>query len=274
MIIRKERPGRRREAAWVVLIYTLIFMGLSLFLVDAGGARARQEQMAVENPQKMIDSLLSEINQTESRRKVSGHFTAFRPLDDAAVDPMIKMLSDDWEVNREFAAMILGDIPSQRAVPHLILSLNDPDQRVRNQAAWALGDIGSPEATEPLIRKIEQDTLSVNKSAIYRSLGEIGDANSWDVLELALESETWYHVSQALASLSSIDSEKARPLVYLSLDHDHPQVRRKAVFILFQDQDWKSIPYLEKMVNDEDFETRFFARQAIRQINQQSGNSK
>ena len=50
-------------------------------------------------------------------------------------------------------------------------------------------------------------------------------------------------VCQALAFLCSIDFEKARPLVYLSLDHDHPLVRRKAVFILYQDQDWKSILY-------------------------------
>lgn len=143
MIIRKERPDKRREVAWVLLLYTGIFMGLSLFWVDLGGAWSRQEQMAIENPQKMIDSLLAEINQTESMRKVSGHFTAFRPLGEAAVDPMINMLSDDWEVNREFAAMILGDIPSQRAVPHLILSLDDPDQRVRNQAAWSLGNTGT-----------------------------------------------------------------------------------------------------------------------------------
>ncbi len=216
---------------------------------------------------------MCEINQTESRRKVSGHFTAFRPLGDAAVDPMIKMLSDDWEVNREFAAMILGDIPSQRAVPHLILSLDDPDQRVRNQAAWSLGDIGSAEATEPLIRKLGQDTLSVNKSAIYRSLSNIGDANSWDILVQALKSETWYHVTQALASLVSIDPVEALPYVYKALENDHPQVRRKAVFLILQDPDVKAIPYLEKMVDDEYFETRFFARQAIRQINQQTGNA-
>lgn len=122
---------RKSGWAWVVLTYTLIFMGLSLIWVDFGRARSWQEQMAIENPQKMIDSLLAEIKQTESRRKVSGHFTSFRPLGDAAVDPMIKMLSDDWEVNREYVAMILGYIPSQRAVPHLILALDDPDQRVR-----------------------------------------------------------------------------------------------------------------------------------------------
>ena len=66
----------------------------------------------------------------------------------------------------------------------------------------------------------------------------------------------------------SIDPDEAMPYVYVALEHDHPQVRRKAVFILLQDPDAKAIPYLEKVVNDEDFETRFFARQAIRQINQ------
>jgi len=274
MVLRKERPEKSKEVAWIILIYTLIFMGLSLFWVDLGVGRSPQEPQLIKNPQRAIDSLLAEISQTDSRRLVSGHFTAFRPLGDAAVDPMIKMLSDDWEVNREFAAMILGDIPSQLAVPHLILSLDDPDQRVRNQAAWSLGDIGSTNATEPLIKKLGQDTLSINKSAIYRALGNIGDENSWEILVQALNSETWYHVTQALASLASISPDKAMPYVYQSLDHDHPQVRRRAVFMLFQDQDAKSIPYLRKMVNDEDFETRFFARQAIRQINQQTGNAK
>ena len=98
------------------------------------------------------------INQTESRRRVSGHFTTFRPLGDAAVDPMIK--------------------------------------------------------------KLGQDTLLVNKSAIYRSLGNIGDANSWDILVQALKSETWYHVTQALASLVSIDPVEALPYVYKALEND------------------------------------------------------
>jgi len=273
LIILKERPERRREVAWIVLIYILIFMGLSLFWVDLGGDRSRQEQMAIENPQKMIDSLLAEISQTDSRREVSGHFTAFRLLGRTAVDPMIKMLTDDWEVNREFAAMILGDIPSQRAVPHLIFSLDDPDQRVRNQAAWSLGNLGSPEAEAHLINKLEQDTLAVSRSSIYRALGKIGGVNSWEILVQALNSETWYHVTQGLASLVTIDPDKARPHVYRLLDNGHPQVRRKAVFILLQHPDASAIPYLEKMVDDEDFETRFFARQAIRQMNQQSGNA-
>lgn len=273
MIIRKERPERNREVAWIVLIYTVIFMGLSLFWVDFGISRSRQERLLIENPQKAIDSLLVEIGQTDNRRKVSGLFREFLPLGQAAVDPMIYMLSDDWEVNREFAAMILGDIPSQRAVPHLIQSLDDPDQRVRNQAAWSLGDLGSTAAEIPLIRKLGQDTLSVNKSAVYRALGKIGGDKSWDILVQALKSETWYHVTQALASLLSIDPEKAMPYVYHAIEHDHPQVRRKAIFVLLQNPNTNAIPYLEKMVDDEDFETRFFARQAIRQINQQTVNA-
>jgi HEAT repeat protein len=96
------------------------------------------------------------------------------------------------------------------------------------------------------------------------SLGNIRDANSWDILVQALKSETWYHVTQALASLVSIDPVEALPYVYKALENDHPQVRRKAVFLILQDPDVKAIPYLEKMVDDEDFETRFFARQAIR----------
>jgi len=41
-IIRKERPEKSKEVAWVILIYTLIFMALSLFWVDFGVARSRQ----------------------------------------------------------------------------------------------------------------------------------------------------------------------------------------------------------------------------------------
>jgi len=72
LIIHKEKPERRREVAWVVLVYIVIFMGLSLFWVDFGVSRSRQEQHAINNPQKVIDSLLVEISQTDSRRKVSG----------------------------------------------------------------------------------------------------------------------------------------------------------------------------------------------------------
>jgi hypothetical protein len=268
LIIRKRHPEKRREVAWVTLFYTLILMGLSLFWVDFGIRESRQEQRMMENPQKAIDSLLLEIDRTDSRRKVSGHFEAFRPLGNAAVDPMIALLSDDWEVNREFAAMILGDIPSQRAISYLIRALDDPDQRVRNQAAWSLGESGAAAAEDPLIQKIADDSLSINRSAIYWALGNIGGSRSWDVLVEALDSQTWYHVTQALASLEKIDAEKAIPYVYLSLTHEHPQVRRKAVFMLLQHPDKKSVPYLEKVLEDDDFETRFFARQAIKQINQ------
>ncbi len=263
LVIRKAHPERSREVAWIVLLYTGIFMGLSLFWVDFTPGEPEFELRGVNEPQIVIDSLLKCIDQEEERREASKYFEALGSFGEAAVDPLIGLLEDENAVNREFAAWQLGQLEHPRSIQPLLLALRDPEGRVRNQAVWSLGHIGSGIPVDSLLDCLNRDTLPVSRSIVYATLGNIRSPGSWDVLVVGLKDPQWWNRSAALHALYKIDSSRSLNHVYEALHDEHYGVRRRAVMILLERADPGSVPYLEQVLDDEDFETRFYARQAL-----------
>ncbi len=70
---------------------------------------------------------------------------------------LIKLLRDDNEEIRNFAAVMLGDIGNREAVGALIQALSDKDINVSHGAAEALGKIGDRAALLPLIELLKGD---------------------------------------------------------------------------------------------------------------------
>ena len=70
---------------------------------------------------------------------------------------LTRLLKDDNEEVRNFAAVMLGDIGSNRAVGALINALGDPDMNVSHSAAEALGKIGDRAALLPLLELLKGD---------------------------------------------------------------------------------------------------------------------
>ena len=72
--------------------------------------------------------------------------------DDAQVDYLVGLLTDDDPGTRWKAAQALGRMQDPTAVDALLQALDDEDWRVQQKAVWALGSIGDPRAL-PLLRR-------------------------------------------------------------------------------------------------------------------------
>lgn len=72
--------------------------------------------------------------------------------DDAQVDYLVGLLSDDDPGSRWKAAQALGRLQNPDAVDPLLRALHDDDWRVQQKAVWALGSIGDPRAI-PILRR-------------------------------------------------------------------------------------------------------------------------
>lgn len=82
-----------------------------------------------------------------------------------AVEPLLKILKDRKELNREKAAVALGVAKDSRAVAPLIEVLAETDAGLRAEAAEALGKIKDARAVEPLIKLLKDASDEVSGKA-------------------------------------------------------------------------------------------------------------
>jgi HEAT repeat protein len=69
--------------------------------------------------------------------------------------------------------------------------------------------------------------------------------------------------------MEEINFERSKPIIYAALEDEDYHVRRKAVFILLNEKPEDGPSHLRTVLEDEDFETRFYAQQAIRLIEEE-----
>jgi protein-S-isoprenylcysteine O-methyltransferase Ste14 len=266
LFIRKNQPESKLEVAGVVLLYTGLLMAFSFFTLDWGEKGREERLMISSNPQRTVDSLIREIRKPQSRRYINTHFAEMEKLGAFAVAPLISLLSDSNPVVREFSAITLGNMMAVQAVESLIDLLNDPQGRVRNTAAISLGKIGSEKALSPLIKHLQTSTGQGIRHHIYRALGNIGSATAWSILVQGTQDSLWFQRVAALNGLNVIDPEKSLEYIIPALEDEDVNVRRHAVTILLEQKPLSARAALEKVLDDQDFETRFYARQAIKLI--------
>ncbi len=268
LFIRNNQPETRLEVAGVVLLYTGILMALSFFTLDWGGRGQDARVVIGGNPQQKADSLIREIRKPQPRRYIDTHFAELEKLGDFAVASLITLLSDSNAVIREFSAATLGNLKAEQAVDSLIGLLNDPEGRVGNSAAISLGKIGLEKAVLPLINYLQTNPGQGIRHHIYGALGNIGSVSAWAVLIEGTKDPLWFQRVAALNGLNAIDPEKSLQYIIPALEDENANVRRHAVTILLEQKPLSARAALEKVRDDPDFETRFYARQAIKLIDQ------
>ncbi|MCB2207675.1 MAG: HEAT repeat domain-containing protein [Bacteroidetes bacterium] len=264
LITKEIFPQNRKQVAGITLVYTFIFMIISLIWLDIG-SKTLHETLHIENPQMVIDSINTEIQQTFERRELYKHFNALGQLGVVATPQLIAYLTNTDPVLREFAANQLGHIKSRSAIDPLILALSDENWRVRNSVANALADIGDKKAIGPIMELIRK-TSPDKRSQYYSLLGTLGATDAWPFLLEGLVNQNWYAKTSALKSLTWIDAEKAKPFIYKALEDSQYQVRRQAVFLLLEMKPEDAIIPLQQVLDDDDFETRFYAKEALKLI--------
>jgi HEAT repeat protein len=167
--------------------------------------------------------------------------------DARAVETLIGVLSDDYQVLCRFASEALGKI-GKPAVEPLIKALEGDNVYVRIYAAATLGEIGDKRAVEPLIKALGDDDCWVRENAVWALDGwkwkpEMDEhrvvyllaKHDWDALvkwgERAVEPLIKAHRDgywKAVCALGNIGDTRAVELLIKALGDDVQLVRSHA----------------------------------------------
>ncbi len=145
-------------------------------------------------------------------------------LGEPAVAPLLKALQSDNKKLRRYAAEILGETGSARAIDGLVAALKDTDREVKEKAALALGKIGAPRAVEPLLEALTTLDRFVSGCAAA-ALRQMADESALEGLLEALKHEYSWVRDGAAAALGALKSERAVDSLVKLLKGVYPSAR-------------------------------------------------
>lgn len=117
-----------------------------------------------------------------------------------AVEGLSKSVVDDKDDGvRRAAAAALAKLPDAAAVDALIKGLSDSAESVRGTCATALGNVKDPRASQPLLTLLGSDAKPIPRMLAANALSKIKDKASLEGLTKAMEAEKDERVKMALA---------------------------------------------------------------------------
>jgi HEAT repeat protein len=180
------------------------------------------------------------------------------------VEIQIDLLKDkDWYRRRE-AAITLGEMGDERAIPHLIAALRDSEWNVREAAEDALAQIGSP-AVEPLLKALREYQI---RKFVIKILGRIKDERVLDPLFAQLRNEEFKEA--ATEALVEVGQPAVERLTAVLNDKDK-NVRKHAVIALGDIGVTECVDLLIEATQDEEWEVRLAAIAALDKIGDEQG---
>jgi len=271
LIIRKNHPEKRKEVGLTIAVYAIILMGCSLLWVDLKPEGSQNIAVAESYQQAKVDSLLIEITKEQPRRyRSTKPYRELLLMGPETYRAFFELMEHpDLDV-RDFAVQAAYKYNVEGSIPYLIRALKDPEFRVIQTAVRGLGELKAKEAEDTLIYFIENPREGVSLDLLLEALSKIGSHKIMPTLEKRIQDSVWYHTTAALRSMTRIDFNTAKKYLYESLEDERPLVRREAVYMLLDSLPVDAVPHLEKVLNDEHWEIRFYARQAIKKINEKN----
>ena len=157
---------------------------------------------------------------------------ALERVGSSAVEPVIRVLSDNNAVARENGAFALGLLEDERAIDPLVGVLNDSVAAVRERAAWSLGLIEDPAAIQGLSGALGDADADVREQAAW-ALGMIEHSSAVPALSDALRTEKDPEVREQIAwGLGMIEHSDAVAALIEALDDADADVREQAAWAL------------------------------------------
>src|SRR5512137_2305991 len=152
-------------------------------------------------------------------------------LEKQNVDGLVHTLHNNTDPNvRQYAAYLLGNTKSPRAIQPLVEALGDFDKSVREQSMLALTEIGKA-AIEPLTAAMKEPKWETRYRAA-EALGKIADEKAVQPLIQALKDNRDHVRYMAAKGLHNLgDSDAVEPLIILLKD-ENVYVRLMAVHAL------------------------------------------
>ena len=245
-----------------LIFFTLVILQLSIFSGVNVASAASDEQD--------IEILIENFNAQDVNVKADS-VKALVEAGETAVGPLIQALdSKDPEI-RENAAITLGKIKDERAIDPLIKLLTDEEWEVESAATNALVEIGKP-AVEPLIKILQDKNEDVFlQTKVIAVLAGIKDERAIQPMIQALkekpelQADLGYH-------LGLMGEPAVKPLIQL-LDDEDPEIRVRAAEALGRLGDDRTIGPLTDALNDKDETVRIFAKMGLESIEAKKKNT-
>jgi hypothetical protein len=258
-------PARRRQVLWIVAIYTGLLMALSLIWMDLG--RPGRVYGSEEAYQQELSEMLAKLEKAgDNRREIYALMEQIDQSGIAGEDTFLELASHPNNHIREFAIAELGSKKIMEAEDLLISSLHDSIRRVRSAAILSVGQIQSVRAVDSLISMLVNPKQNNNTFHIYGALGDIGDPKAIPILAKGLDGGERYNQTAALDAIMRIDPDEGLKHAYAELNDSHVEVRRHAVITCIKTGNPDVAEALKALLEDEDFEVRFYARQGIKRL--------
>ena len=150
------------------------------------------------------------------------------------------------------------------AVEELILLINDSNYRVSKQAVQSLSVIGDQRAEAPLVEMLNKPIIPGLRNAVINALADFKSEAVWELLVENFSDPTWYNKVATLNSMYRTNCEQSISYFIRALEDEDLKVRRETVNLILQYKIIETSETLKKVLNDEDFETRFYAEQALK----------
>ncbi|MBD3180682.1 DUF1295 domain-containing protein [Candidatus Poribacteria bacterium] len=257
LILRKENPIRKRKTAAVTLFYTALIMVISVLYINI-----KSPSGIIYNKENRIKKLINTIRESDNRRTRNSAATSIIKFGKASVLPLIELSKENDSQTRYYAIRSLGKIGSEDTVETLIKALSDNNTDVCCAAIQALGDIHSEKAIQPLIGLMDNENDDISHEAVY-SLAKIGSKQVVGRIADDMKSDKWYIRCDAAKTMGYIKSEKSIQYLEKALLDKDKRVRRLAALSLLRIESYKS---LKDALKDEDWEVRFYAREASKRM--------
>lgn len=273
LIMRSKRPEKRSDVGIVITVYTLLLVVLSLFWMDLSPNRGTQNLVTRSYDQETVDSVVYEIRRPQQRRnRTLEPYGVLVSMGDRAYPVISELIRDEDPVIREFSIIAAYHFNVKETIPAIIGAIDDPEDRVSWAAIRGLGEIGAVEATDTLLYYLKHPDIQISRDRILQTMSKLGCSHIFPYLENQFYSEVWYHRSGALRSMAETDPVLAKPYLYKALDDADEKVRRDVVSILLEMLPEDAIPHLQKLIDDDCWDVRFYARQAIKLIEKENGH--
>ncbi len=265
LVTKGEYPSSSGQVFWIVLIYTLLLMALSLIWMDLGIGDLKKE--STEEARQELTEILGKLEGAgDKRREIYPLIEQLPAHGESGKESLLSLAGSTNPVIREFAIMHLGQMEVREAEELMIYALYDTIKRVRSSAIQALGEIKSERAADSLAAMLIHPRQDNNTFLIYGALGAIGDPNAIPLLAEGLEGGEHYTQISALNAILEIDPEAGLNWAFKELQDEKAEVRRNAVIICIQSDDPRAIEPLRSVFEDEDFEVRFYAKQGVKRL--------
>ena len=201
------------------------------------------------------ESVTDLLNSEDFGERIRG-LNQLRQIDRDTAFKMVQPLITDDNTRVRYAAVSQLDtlgVENKAASLKLLRDrlFNDPEPDVQAAAADAIGGLKLSEAFADL-NKVYHDTPEwLVQFSIIAALGELGDPNSFDLLEEALNSNNNLLQTAAIGSMGELGDKRAIPLLKNFVEHEDWQIRFRLVQALGRLGGDEAKAAIAKLVDDE-----------------------